>query len=199
MPISEIAADFQIGPELSSVQVGALSMHVLGGTARADSFSYAMDANVNEILVRLESIQLSLMQSLAKFDRIEIEGSISGVLPTSIIGDLITIDKGRLENDDAGGVIRYNASGAGTDDSAIGLVSRALSNFEFESLSSDVTYSEAGDLLLSVRLEGVNPDMDPNQPVILNLNVENNVPEMLRSMRATRSIQEIFQRRLNNE
>ena len=199
MPISEIAADFQIGPNLSSVQVGALSMQVLGGTARADSFSYAMDANVNEILVRLESIQLSLMQSLAKFDRIEIEGSISGVLPTSIIGDLITIDKGRLENDDAGGVIRYNSSGAGTDDSAIGLVTRALSNFEFESLSSDVTYSEAGDLLLSVRLEGVNPDMDPNQPVILNLNVENNVPEMLRSMRATRSIQEIFQRRLNNE
>ena len=199
MPISEITADFQIGADLSSVQVGALSMQVLGGTARADPFSYEMEASVNDILVRLESIQLSLMKSLAEFDSLDIEGSVSGALPISIIDDLITIDKGRLENDGAGGVIRYNANGAGADDSALGMVTRALSNFEFESLSADVRYSEGGELKLSVRLEGVNPDMDPNQPVVVNLNVENNVPEMLRSMRATRSIEEVFQRRMNNE
>ncbi len=174
-------------------------MQVLGGTLRADPFRYETDASANDILVRLESIQLSSMKLLEKFDRIEIEGSISGVLPTRIIGDLITIDKGRLENDDAGGFIRYKAGDAGTDDSVLGVATRALSNFEFESLRSDVTYSERGDLLLGMRLEGVNPDLDPNQPVILNLNVENNVLEMLRSMRATRSIEDIFQRRLNNE
>jgi hypothetical protein len=50
-----------------------------------------------------------------------------------------------------------------------------------------------------MRLEGVNPKMDPDQPVVLNLNVENNVPQMLRSLQATRSIQEIFERRLNEE
>jgi hypothetical protein len=115
------------------------------------------------------------------------------------MGDLITIDKGRLENDDAGGFIRYKAGDAGTDDSVLGVATRALSNFEFESLRSDVTYSEHGDLLLGMRLEGVNPNLDPNQPVILNLNVENNIPEMLRSMRATRSIEDIFQRKLSNE
>jgi hypothetical protein len=41
--------------------------------------------------------------------------------------------------------------------------------------------------------------MDPNQPVILNLTVENNVPSMLRSLQATRSIQEIFEKRVNKE
>ncbi len=59
--------------------------------------------------------------------------------------------------------------------------------------------SEDGDLFLGMRLEGVNPDLDPNQPVVLNLNLESNIPQMLRSMRATRSIEEIFQRWLNNE
>ena len=199
LPLSEITADFQLGADLSSVQVNALSMQVLGGTARADPFNYEIDADINAIVLRLDSIQLSFMESLAAFDRVDIEGSISGVLPVRLVGDLITIDRGQLENDDAGGFIRYNVSDDSTDDSTLGVATRALSNFEFESLASNVTYTEDGDLLLSMRLEGVNPDLDPNQPVVLNLNLESNIPQMLRSMRATRSIEEIFQRRLNNE
>lgn len=199
LPLSEITADFQIGADLSSVQVNALSMQVLGGTARADPFNYEIDADINAIVLRLDSIQLSFMESLAEFDRVDIEGSISGVLPVRLVGDRITIDSGQLENDGAGGFIRYNLNDDSADDSTLGVATRALSNFEFESLTSNVTYTEDGDLLLSMRLEGVNPELDPNQPVVLNLNLESNIPQMLRSMRATRSIEEIFQRRLNKE
>jgi hypothetical protein len=199
LPLSKIAAEFQIGGDLSSVQVDSLSIQVLGGTMRTDPFNYSKDATATSIMVRLESIQLALMKSLAEFDSIDIEGSVSGVLPASIIGDHITVDKGRLESDDPGGAIRYRAGNTGADDSELGLVTRALSNFEYETLTSDVTYTEDGDLLLSMRLEGVNPDMDPTQPVVLNLNVENNIPKMLRSLQATRSIQEIFERRMNKE
>ncbi len=199
LPLSKIAAEFQIGGDLSSVQVDSLSMQVLGGTIRTDPFNYSKDATATSIMVRLDSIQLALMKSLAEFDSIDIEGSVSGVLPASIIGDHIIVDKGRLESDDPGGAIRYRAGSTGTDDSELGLVTRALSNFEYETLTSDVTYTEDGDLLLSMRLEGVNPDVDPTQPVILNLNVENNIPKMLRSLQATRSIQEILERRMNKE
>ncbi len=114
-------------------------------------------------------------------------------------GDVITIDAGRLQNDDAGGSIRYKASRAVADDTALGVAIQALSNFEYDSLTSDVSYTEDGDLFLNMRLQGINPDLDATQPVVLNLNLENNVPQMLRSMRATRNIQEIFQRRLNDE
>jgi hypothetical protein len=37
--------------------------------------------------------------------------------------------------------------------------------------------------------------MDPLQPVILNLSVENNIPELLKSLQATRDIQDIIERR----
>ena len=199
LPLSEIAAAFQIGGDLSSVQVDSLSMQVLGGTMRTDPFNYSTEATATPIMIRLESIQLALMKSLAEFDSIDIEGSVSGVLPASIIGDHIIVDKGRLESDDPGGAIRYQAGNTGADDSELGLVTRALSNFEYATLTSDVTYTEDGDLLLGMRLEGVSPEMDPTQPVVLNLNVENNVPKMLRSLQATRSIQEIFERRMNEE
>ena len=47
-----------------------------------------------------------------------------------------------------------------------------------------------------MRLTGINPDVDPLQPVVLNLSIENNVPQMLRSLQATRSIEDIIERRL---
>ena len=131
-----------------------------------------------------------------------VTGLIAGVAVGAVAGLLFAPKPGKASRKivaSRAGEIRYKAGGAGMDDSVLGVATRALSNFEFDSLSSEVTYSERGDLLLGVRLEGVNPNLDPNQPVVLNLNVENNVPEMLRSMRATRSIEEVFQRRLNNE
>ena len=82
-------------------------------------------------------------------------------------------------------------------DSQLGIVTRALSNFQYESLLSDVDYSEAGDLVLQMTIKGINPDMDPTQPVVLNLGVENNVPQLMRSLLATRSIEDILENRAN--
>lgn len=110
------------------------------------------------------------------------------------------IDDGRLENDPPGGVIRYRggaADGVVDDESRVAVVTRTLRNFEFDSLTSAVDYSRDGDLVLQMRLEGVNPDVDPTQPVILNLKVENNVPQMLRSLQATRSIEDVLGKRLS--
>jgi hypothetical protein len=75
-------------------------------------------------------------------------------------------------------------------------VTRTLKNFEFDVLTSDVDYNEQGDLKLQMRLTGTNPDVDPLQPVVLNLGIENNVPQMLRSLQATRSIEEILETKL---
>jgi hypothetical protein len=58
-----------------------------------------------------------------------------------------------------------------------------------------VDYTEQGDLLLQMRLAGINPDMDANQPVNLNLGVENNIPQLLRSLQATRAIEDILESR----
>ena len=67
-----------------------------------------------------------------------------------------------------------------------------------DSLTASVDYTEDGDLKLGMRLEGINPDRDPNQPIILNLNVDNNIPQMLRSLQAVRSIEDILERRTAN-
>ena len=47
-----------------------------------------------------------------------------------------------------------------------------------------------------MHLTGRNPDLEEKRPVVLNLGIENNIPQMLRSLRAARAAEEILERRL---
>jgi electron transfer flavoprotein alpha/beta subunit len=116
----------------------------------------------------------------------------------AIVGSSITITEGRLFGEPPGGVIRYR-SGSETDEtdtSSIGFVALALSNFEYETLTSEIDYNADGDLNLQLQLTGRNPDLETNRPVVLNLGVENNVPQMLKSLRAARSVEDILTKHL---
>ena len=199
-PVEHIGGTATPDFEDTAVAVRDLSMNLLGGTVTADPFRFDLDAESNRLTLRASGIQLPLMAGLADLEAVTISGSVSGEIPVTVRGNKVIIDGGRLENDPPGGVIRYRAGAAGAivdDGSQLGVVTRTLRNFEFDSLSSAVNYSESGDLVLQMRLKGINPDVDPTQPVILNLNVENNVPQMLRSLQATRSIEDVLERRLS--
>ena len=63
-------------------------------------------------------------------------------------------------------------------------------------MTSELSYNREGDLELAMQLKGRNPDMEGSRPVILNLNVENNVPQMLKSLQAARAVEELLERRL---
>ena len=124
-------------------------------------------------------------------------GSISGEIPITIGADTIGVDGGQLASDDPGGVIRYSSGltqGAAPEGN-LAIVTQALSNFEFDTLSSTVDYGNDGELVLTTRLSGINPDTNPDQPIILNLNVDTNIPQMLRSLRAIRTIEDILEER----
>ena len=198
-PVENISGTATPDIDAAAVAVSSLSMSVLGGTVSAEPFRYDLDAESNELTLRAKGIQLPLMAALAELEAVTVSGGVSGKIPVTIRGNKVIIDGGYLENDPPGGVIRYRggaAAGIVDDGSQLGIVTRTLRNFEFDSLTSAVDYSEAGDLVLTMRLEGINPDVDPTQPVILNLNIENNVPEMLRSLQATRSIEDVLEERL---
>ena len=195
-----MAPDFTPDIDNRAVEVNALSMKVLGGTVTADPFRFDLESDTNKLMLKASGIQLPLMAGLADLEAITVSGSVSGDIPVTIHGNKVIIDSGRLENDPPGGVIKYRGGGAegiAQQGSQLGVVTRTLENFEFDSLTSAVNYSEDGDLVLQMRLKGINPDVDPLQPVILNLKVENNVPQMLRSLQATRSIEDVLEKRIS--
>jgi hypothetical protein len=189
----------RITPDLDalSADIDAVSMTVLGGEARIDPFRYEFEKETNELLLHARGIQLPLMVGLADLETVEISGSVSGDIPVTLKNGTVIVEGGQLENDAPGGAIHYDAgTGIVDEESQLGIVTRTLKNFEFDELTSNVDYNEQGDLKLQMRLTGTNPDVDPLQPVVLNLGIENNVPQMLRSLQATRSIEDIIERKL---
>lgn len=199
LPLEQIAADYALDVEQQAVRVENLALATLGGRITADPFRFGIKEPKNDIILRAQSIQLKFIMDLVEFEDIELAGSISGVIPVTISDMQLTISNGQLQSDPPGGVIRYRPGielgQAGTSESALDLVSRALAHFQFDSLTSGVDYLPDGEMKLKMRLSGVNPDMNDKQPVILNLEVENNIPQMLRSLRATRSIEDVLARK----
>lgn len=198
LPVENISADYTLHPNALSADVENLKMHAFGGVIQADPFSYEMESERNTLFVRAESIQLTELLTLKEFEAIELSGSIAAELPVIIEGDEISILDGKLIGEAPGGVIRYRPGIVSDDDgtSAIDIVTEALSNFEYDTLSSTVGYSKGGDLVLQMRIAGRNPDLADNRPVVLNLGVENNIPKMLKSLQAARAVEEILEKRL---
>jgi len=198
IPITDLSARYDVDLAGLRLAVQDLSMSALGGKISADPFDFAVNEPSNNIMLRPQSIQLQFMVDLAEFEDVELSGSVSGRIPVTINEKTITVSGGRLESDAPGGIIRYKAGDAAGLNAEINMVSRALNNFQFDSLTSDVNYTEAGDLKLKMRMSGINPDMDALQPVILNLGVENNIPQLLRSLQATRAIEDVLKRKSTN-
>ena len=201
LPIMDLAADVKLRTDPPAAEIAALTMTAFGGTVRAEPFSFDTGKERNTLILEAESIDIAEALRAQEFEAVEVSGKIGATLPVAIAGNTVTIEGGMLEGEAPGGVIRYAVGGASpaTDPSALDLVREALSNFHYESLVSDVDYGANGDLRLGMRLEGRNPDMEGNRPVVLNLNVENNVPQMLRSLRAARAVEEILEQQLEQD
>jgi hypothetical protein len=198
LPIENITAEYTLQPNARSVDVENLRMSAFGGVVTADPFSFHTAKDSNTLILHAESIDLGEILSIKEFESIEINGSIGAELPVTIEGKTVTIVGGTLTGEPPGGVIRY-LPGIGADEtdvSGLGIATRALSNFEYETLTSEVDYTRDGDLNLQMHLTGRNPDLEDDRPVVLNLGVENNIPQMLRSLQAARAVEEILERRL---
>lgn len=197
-PVENLSASYTLHPGALGADVDNLRMTAFGGTVSADPFSFRTASNSNTLTLHAESIDLTELLSLQDFEAIEVRGRIGASLPVTIEDGTVTIVGGTLTGEAPGGAIRYRPAKPPDkkDTSGIAVATRALSNFEFKTLSSDVNLSKDGDLDLKLQLTGRNPDLDEKRPVVLNLGVEDNIPQMLRSLQAARAVEDILAKRL---
>ncbi len=198
LPIENITADIKSNIDKWEFDVDNLRMSAFNGTLHVAPFSFHTAREVNNVVLTAENLDLAELLTTEEFADVDVTGTISAVLPVTIAQDGISIDGGTLSAEAPGGVIRYlggGNSGAGVT-SSLDLVTTALSNFVYESLEADVNYSRTGDLKLQMKISGRNPELDDSRPVVLNLGVENNVPQMLKSLQAARAVEDILEKRL---
>jgi hypothetical protein len=197
-PIENIKVDFQLAPHprtrAAIVGIETFTAELLGGRAKAEPFKLDLGREKNQFLVKLEGIQLNDIMQLEQQEGLVGTGLLDGEIPVEITRKTIEVAQGKLSARAKGGTIRYVPTEKvlilAEANPSVKMVVEALSNFQYQVLDVTSDYKPGGDLNLQIRLEGENPDWQEGQPVHLNLNLQENIPALLRSLQLSGEITE---------
>ncbi|MFV2090460.1 MAG: YdbH domain-containing protein, partial [Pseudomonadales bacterium] len=192
-PLTDITAS--LSGSLSSVRIHDVSARLLGGTGRMSPFEY--DFELAEAATEVLLIDLDFAEILAlEGEDITGNGRLDGTLPVSFNADGITVSGGRIFAREPGGTVflAENLASAITKP-GLDFALRALGNFHYSKLEADVNYRANGDLVLGVHLKGSNPDVESGRLIDYNLNISENIPVLLESLRMEDSYTERIEKK----
>jgi hypothetical protein len=161
-----------------------LYAEVFAGRVELDSLEYSVDG-IADTVVRFSDIDLGKLLAYIDVDGLQGSGILDMTLPVGSDKTGIHVKHGTFTSN-GGGRLAYTR--AGVAGSNIGL--KALENFLYKSLSGTVDYQSDGAYVMTVRLEGSNPDLYQGHPVVFNLNINGTLPALFEAMFITGSFEE---------
>ena len=202
-PIENIVVHFRFAPHPKTqayiIGIQKFSADLLGGKAQSEPFQFDFGRDKNPVLVKLEHIRLNDIMQLEQQVSMQGSGVLDGQIPIEISRGGIEVTHGNLSARTPGGTIRYlpteKVSVLAKTNPSVKMVVDALSNFQYHVLNVTSDYKPDGNLNLQVHLEGENPDWQAGQPVHLNLNLDENIPALLRSLQLSGEITEHVRKR----
>jgi len=151
--------------------------------------------------VPLDVYELSLERLLEVYPAEGFEGTgrLNGRIPLMISGTSVEVEQGTMAAIVPGGRLRLpgerlQAMLGGSQ--AVDLVVQALQNFHYSVLNSTIDYDKNGKLMLGLRLEGQSPGVRGGQPVVLNINLEEDIPALLTSLQLSGRVNEAVTERV---
>ncbi|GMG86905.1 intermembrane phospholipid transport protein YdbH family protein [Biformimicrobium ophioploci] len=143
--------------------------------------------------VTVNGLRLGALGDALAMKGLSMTGTVDLQLPLSFTDGGVIVEDGKLRSHAPGGELRYyGAFSPGTlaSNAQLALLAGALEDYHFRELTGSIDYPTSGDLRLGLRLVGKSASLDKNRDLILNLNVENNILQMLRSLQASRDLTE---------
>lgn len=196
-----VDVDWTVSGTGPAIELRDIQGELFGGTMTSPSVHVDLAKAPARLAISLREIDLAKVLSLEQQKGIDGTGLLNGTLPLTITAAGVSVKDGTIEAQPPGGVIRYTTTAeAGKlpaeSDHSLRLVSQALNNFHYNVLRVGVQYREDGQLQLSARLEGKNPDMKKTPPIHFNLTVQENIPTLLKSLRVTQDIEASLRQRV---
>lgn len=156
---------------------------LLGGRATASDFFYNLASGNSGFELNLKDIDLAAVLAL-EGDDILGSGRLNGTLPVTIANYRASVSGGDMVAAPPGGTIRLTPTIAGpSGQPGLDFALLALKDFTYSELNTEIDYAENGDLQLGVHLRGRNPAVENGRPIHYNLNISENVPVLLESLR----------------
>lgn len=162
------------------------------GTFTIGSLVFTSASTETIIPLTLHKLSLENLATLYGREMIFATGIVDGSIPLRLNTEKgIYVDAGSLQAREPGGRLQLGPSlveklaGAPGMDTA----ARALQDYRYSKLSASVTYEPEGTLGLGFSLEGSSPALNTTRPVHVNLNVEQNLLSLLKSLRMVQGIE----------
>ena len=176
------------------VTVTDLAMNVLGGKMISKRIELDFAREENPFTLQVSGLDVEEVLKLEEKQGLFGSGLIDGELPLILRRDGISMQDGQLVARKPGGKLKYSANQGVLDmaesNAGLKLLVTAMEDFNYKVLEADVGYTPDGLLKLKVRLKGSNPELEGGRPVHLNVDVEDNILELLRSLRLASEISE---------
>ncbi|MFN8392736.1 MAG: YdbH domain-containing protein [Bdellovibrionota bacterium] len=196
VPLTDVSFRGVAHDDFRRVEISEIRAAVFGGTIGADNVRFR-DGVTDGFVLTGEGIELEQLLELAGH-RVQGRGSLHGTLPIQLRDGMVKAEDGKVEG--VNGELKFTPSQELKQRAAanpnLKLALDALEQFEYERLDATLNYATDGTLTSSVSLLGKNPNLFHGRQIQFNINVEENLPALLKSSRlATEANPELWQDR----
>ena len=200
IPLTEGLLDFRIRPA-RVLALHRMTWKFAGGELRADDLELELGAKRNEARLQAHGLDLAELLALVSLEGIDGTGRIDGELPVVRSDGRIRVEAGVLRARAEGGSIRYRptesiAGFAASRPNDLGIAVAVFSDFRYEALEARLDGDLNGELEIALHLRGANPDYQGGHPIELNLDLEAQVADLVRSGQTTYRVPDAVRERL---
>jgi len=149
--------------------------------------------------VKVDNIDLGAVMALERQQGLSGEGKLGGSFPLSYKDSAFTITDGVIKGLPPGGKILFEPTPAvqayAAANVGLKMAIEALQNFHYEELDIGLNYLADGTALLATRLKGRNPDWQNGHPVDFTINVEENIPKLIKTLQFADKLTKTIEKR----
>jgi hypothetical protein len=168
--------------------------HLLGGMVSLANALIDPSATTHAVTLQVSGLDLNEVLRLEQQETVKGTGKLDGTLPLFISGKEITVQQGSIQGRSPGGTLHFEvdegtASAWAKSQPQLDLIVKSLENYHYSKLAVGVDYEKSGILKLATQLEGKNPDFRKGVPIHFNLNIEENIPALLKSLALVKDLE----------
>ncbi|MCG7201240.1 YdbH domain-containing protein [Marinobacter pelagius] len=198
VPLGPVSITGSYRASLQALTEGTVSLirgHAgfLGGELRARPGDWNLANLPVTVPVWLNDIQVERLMTVYPAEGLAGSGTLEGEVPLLIGRDGVQVADGHIRAVAPGGTLRLPADrlqALARNNETMDLVVRALQNFNYSVLNSTIDYDQEGTLNLGLRLEGSNPQVRDGHPIVVNINLQEDIPALLTSLQLSGRVNE---------
>jgi hypothetical protein len=184
---------------LPTLSIFNMSTHLLGGKVSLPEIVIDPSATTYEATLQVRGLDLREVLELEQQKTVKGTGTLDGMLPLFISGKEVEIHQGSIHARPPGGILQLEvseetASSWAKSQPNLDLIVKSLQNYQYSKLDVDVDYEKNGILKLATKLEGGNPDFRQGAPIHFNLNIEENIPALMKSLSLVQGLEDNIQK-----